>query len=556
MDYYRLLEQLLHELNGMGNFDLQSLNSILAEMCRLLHVAKGVTSVYATPALELEGKGEHFICYDSGVSCHEELKERLLTPANMVVTCSAYHPDDAEPWTDIEVQRIQLIQKMIVSFLNRSRLSTVVERLSYYDDDGYRNLRYFVNRIETLGHAGRLGGMVVARFNLRHLSLVNHQVGRKAGTIAIQNYFEAVQSAAGENGLVCRMGGDNFVMMCSREAEENVLCVFHGYPVIYDTETNDRVTISATAGIYEVPSDYSFSGHGDIMDKIISSYQHGKLDGKESVVFYTEQMMDERENIMRIQQLFQPALEREEFLVYYQPKINVDNNDLAGAEALCRWQHKGRLVPPIEFIPVLEQNLDICKLDFYMLDHVCRDIRKWMNEGRRVVRVSVNLSRKHMIDADLFEHILEIVDRNHVPHEYIEIELTETTTDVAFRDLKRVVGELQSAGFYTSVDDFGIGYSSLNLIREIPWNVLKVDKSFLPAEKNDIASRSSIMFRHVVAMARELGLEGVAEGVETSEQVEILRKNCCTIAQGFYYDRPLPKEAFEDRLEHHVYPAF
>ena len=113
----------------------------------------------------------------------------------------------------------------------------------------------------------------------------------------------------------------------------------------------------------------------------------------------------------------------------------------------------------MEFIPILEQNTDICQLDFYMLDHVCKDIRRWLDEGRKVVRVSVNLSRKHMMDVDLLEHIISIVDKYRVPHEYIEIELTETTTDVEFRDLKRVVSSLQQQGIYTSVDDFGMGYS-------------------------------------------------------------------------------------------------
>ena len=188
-----------------------------------------------------------------------------------------------------------------------------------------------------------------------------------------------------------------------------------------------------------------------------------------------------------------------------------------------------------------------------MLNHVCRDIRQWLDEGRKVVRISVNLSRKHMMDIDLLERIIGIVDMNRVPHQYIEIELTETTTDVEFRDLKRVVSGLQQAGICTSVDDFGMGYSSLNLIREIPWNVLKVDKSFLPVDNDNEASTRSIMFKYVVAMAKELGLECIAEGVETRNQVQVLRDNRCLFAQGFYFDRPLPIEDFEKRLATHHY---
>ena len=150
-----------------------------------------------------------------------------------------------------------------------------------------------------------------------------------------------------------------------------------------------------------------------------------------------------------------------------------------------------------------------------------------------------------MMDIDLLEHLMEIIDRNNVPHEYIEVELTETTTDVEFRDLKRVVGGLRDTGVCTSVDDFGIGYSSLNLIKELPWKVLKIDKSILPVNSED---ERSVMFKYVVAMAKEMGLECIAEGVETDEQVDILKKNGCDFAQGFRFARPMPMDEFEKKL--------
>jgi EAL domain-containing protein (putative c-di-GMP-specific phosphodiesterase class I) len=270
-------------------------------------------------------------------------------------------------------------------------------------------------------------------------------------------------------------------------------------------------------------------------------------------VIYAEDIDIGKDEANKLQQIFPEALKNEEFRVFYQPKIDISTGELAGAEALCRWFRDGRIMQPLEFIPVLERTSDICKLDFYMLDHVCRDIRRWLDEGRNVVRVSINLSRRHMMDIDLMQNILDIVDRNNVPHRYIEIELTETTTDVEFRDLKRVVGGLQKSGIYTSVDDFGMGYSSLNLIREIPWNVLKVDRSFLPVDEDNSGSNRSIMFKYVLAMAREMGLECIAEGVETKAQVKVLRDNKCGFAQGFLFDRPLPVDEFENRLNGYRY---
>ena len=255
----------------------------------------------------------------------------------------------------------------------------------------------------------------------------------------------------------------------------------------------------------------------------------------------------ELNEITMIQNLFPEALEKEEFLVYYQPKVYLENYKLAGAEALCRWHHGDELIPPGKFIPVLEQSKAICTLDFYMLDHVCRDIRKWLDERRDVVKVSVNLSRCHFGNRNLLNDILNIIDKHNVPHQYIEIELTETAIDVSFADLKEILFGLQEQGISIAVDDFGTGYSSLNLVRELPWNILKIDKSFLE-ENEDAPDQNRVMLKHIIAMSQEMGISSVVEGVETIEQAKMLKENNCTMAQGFCFDKPLPKDVFEERL--------
>ena len=382
---------------------------------------------------------------------------------------------------------------------------------------------------------------------------MNRDIGRSAGDIAMRNFFEMIEKIIGDKGIICRVGGDNFVAVFENELTDDILNILKGTPVIYDNNSGKRIMISAYTGVFRVPDGYKFDTPGDIMDRILTSSHAAKAGGKDNIVFFDEEMEIGKEKRMQIQQLFPEALKNEEFKVFYQPKIDIVSGELAGAEALCRWFRGGKIRPPLEFIPILEQTTDICQLDFYMLDHVCKDIRRWLNEGRNVVRISVNLSRKHMLDVDLLEHIINIIDRNNVPHQYIEIELTETTTDVEFRDLKRIVNSLQQQGIYTSVDDFGMGYSSLNLIREIPWNVLKVDRSFLPVDDDDADSTRSVMFKYVVAMAQDLGLECVAEGVETNHQVKVLRDNNCIFAQGFLFDKPLPLDEFEQRMTRHFY---
>lgn len=243
---------------------------------------------------------------------------------------------------------------------------------------------------------------------------------------------------------------------------------------------------------------------------------------------------------------FKSALKNEEFRVFYQPKVSLHNYQIAGAEALCRWFHNGVIIPPDSFIPALETGTDICELDFYMLEHACRDIKKWIEEGRECVKVSVNLSRKHKVDCQLIRKIIAIIDAYNVPHNLIEIELVESMSDMNFEQLREIVFGLKRYGISISVDDFGTGFSSMNLIRDLPWNVLKIDKRFVPQGTND--KKQYIMIKHLISMAQDLGLDCIVEGIETLEQVKILKEYNCFLAQGNFFDKPLPPKEFEKRL--------
>ena len=294
-----------------------------------------------------------------------------------------------------------------------------------------------------------------------------------------------------------------------------------------------------------IPADCKTST--DIMDCISAASNIARNLSKESFVFYDEQLKQRVTESKIIQDLFPEAIRKQEFQVYYQPKVDISKNRIIGSEALCRWFHDGTMIMPGRFIPILEQSKAICALDFYMLEHVCMDIQKWLKEGLPVVKVSVNLSRCHFGDMNLLQDILDIIDKYNVPHEYIEIELTETTTDVSFRDLKRIVYGLQKQGISTAIDDFGIGYSSLNLLRELPWDILKIDRSFL-AEKPEAPEQNHVMLKHIIAMAQEMGIQCIVEGVESPDQVKLLKENNCYYVQGFLFDKPLTRDVYESRL--------
>ena len=545
--YNRLFKRMEESITNFDNFSREEFVGILSEICELFNVAKGVTEFYESLSAEKEGNGEFLIDYDNGKGEIPMISRRIVTPTMTVIKSTLYMAKDAEPLTDEERHDLDLVLKVMLNFICRNRLEKLVEKLEYYDEFGYPNLNSFIRHLELMKAKGILDGNTVIQFNLSQYTIVNKEIGRAAGDIAMRKYFEAFRSLIGENGIICRVGGDNFVASFKNELLDKVLRIAEGYPVVYDEENEKRILISAYVGVFVFPEGYVFDRPGEVIGKIFSTVQDAKHGINGNVVYYNEKASADKEKYMHVRRFFKEALANGEFQAFYQPKVNIDTGEIVGAEALCRWVLDNKIIAPVDFIPALEQNTDICSLDLYMLDLVCRDIRRWLDEGRKVVRVSVNLSRKNLIDPDLIEHLLTIIKRHGIPHRYIEFELTETTTDVEFTDLKRIVNGLREKDICITVDDFGVGYSSLNLIREIPWDVLKLDRCFIPTDEN--YGVTELMFRYVVGMAKAMGLECVAEGVETAKQVEILRENDCLIAQGYYFDKPLPVNEFEKKLD-------
>ena len=552
--YYELLEKISDYTSRANNFDREKFIELLPEFCIMFRLAKGVTEFYTNPRLEQEGKGEILVDFDNGKGEVVVLRNRVVTPAYAVIIGTIYMAKDEEPLDDEELEKVDIVLRMVLSLVARNRLQNTMYKFAYYDDDNYPNIRYFMQNIERLNQINNLKGYVAACFNLKHFSIINQDIGKENGDVVLRNYFNLLNEAVGDNGIVCRMGGDNFVMLFENEISDHIFKLLSGAPVSCDEASGNtkRVIVSARVGAFIIPDDFELSNPGRIMERIYPALQMAKQMDI-SPVFYDKKLSSGRERVMQVRKKFAEAIASDEIHAYYQPKVNVFTGEIEGAEALCRWISDGKTVMPMEFIPVLEMNMDICKLDFHMLELACRDIRRWLDEGKKVVRISVNFSRKHLIDVDLTTHILEIIDRYNVPHDYIEIELTETTTDVEFKDLKRIVKSLQQEGIYTSVDDFGNGYSSINLIRSIPWDVLKVDRSLLPVEDDDETDTTEKIYKSVVSMAHDIGINCITEGVETMKQIEILRNNNCNIAQGFFFDRPLPVDEFEKRFEDSKY---
>lgn len=546
--YSRLLNEFIIEGEKIEQYRGPAFNKILEPICKFLRISRISSAVFDSTCDSAIIKSAPHIYYDDG---NADSTRVLKFTENNVRACKANYSfmqsKSGQDWSEEEVQQIEAFEKLIYTFCDRSYASTIAKDLSMFDNDlMVYPLTFFLATVKNLIRQGRIGEFGGVYFNIKHFSSINDRFGRDCATNIMKQFIHGIQEKILYEECICRVGGDNFVVLFKKDNLNIIKNYLSGMPITFND--GETVTVTTTAGYYMIPE--ATESATDVMDRISTAYQLAKSVYKRPFLFYDDEIMQHQTHVKEIEMMFPSAIENEEFKVFYQPKTQLNNYQLAGAEALCRWFRNGKVISPGEFIPVLEGSKAICTLDFYMLDHVCRDIRRWLDEGREAVKVSVNLSRLHLGDEDLLESILRIIDKYKVPHHFIEIELTETTTDVDYNELKKIVYGLREQDISTSVDDFGVGYSSLNLIREMPWNVLKIDKSFLPTQEEENNDPSKVkMLRHIITMSQDLGLECIVEGVETAEQVKLLKDCKCYLAQGFYFDRPLPVKEFEQKLE-------
>ena len=524
------------------------IKNAVKDICNDLRIAYLETSLVRNSESEINISPPSSTIYFSEGEIDNDLSiifEKDTHVGTAVYTVCPYK--NAAPWTDSEKENINAFISALFINNSRARTMNLCEHLCTHDYElGVYNIKFFEQKLTDMLTHNAIKGFVCCRFNLKKFSLINKLIGRELATGAMRTFLIGLEKISGDNSCLCRLGGDNFILLFKSENMNIVIEYLDGTQI--ETKKPDRpfVTISARAGFYNINGECQNAA--EIIDRASTALNIIKKNNHQLFLIYNKEVEKRIDNQRMVEENFFAALDNEEFIVYYQPKIELRKYSLSGAEALCRWRHDGRLIPPGMFIPVLEHNSNICTLDFYMLDHVCRDIRRWLDNGIEPVRISVNISRIHLGAEGLSQKIMDIIQSHNVPFEYIEIELTETTSDVTFDDLKKVVKALHNVGINTSIDDFGIGYSSLNLIRDLPWNTLKIDKSFLPVHNDSTVDQKMIMLKYVIAMAQSLGLECLVEGVETTEQVSILKEYECYQAQGFCFDKPLPVEEFEKRL--------
>ena len=249
----------------------------------------------------------------------------------------------------------------------------------------------------------------------------------------------------------------------------------------------------------------------------------------------------------RLEQDLKKSINRQAFEVYFQPKLDINANKVCGAEALVRWKRENKpMVGPDVFIPILEKNGLIRKLDFFVLSEVCKNMNYWQKHQMQVVPIAINVSRAYILDKYFIKKWLQVLEDYEVEPKYIELEITESMSLKDTKELIKVVNVLKQKGFSVAMDDFGTGYSSLNFLKDLPIDVIKLDKGFL--EGSNLSSKSKTVIACIIEMLHQMNIKVVAEGVETREQMEFLKQLKCDMIQGYYFARPMHAEEYEKYL--------
>ena len=379
--------------------------------------------------------------------------------------------------------------------------------------------------------------------DINKFKMINKAYGYKTGDTILNGIGEELEQILGKQSLICRYSNDYFAVLFEY-AEDIRKIVNTLVKNIENLKIDSNVyNLSVNMGIYKLTdADTNISV---AMDKAIIAHSASKGDVFDKFHIYDEKMEKELEKESKIEQEMYQALMNNEFKVYYQPKVYVQDEKLYGAEALVRWEHNGKMVPPSEFVPLFEKNKFILKLDVYVFEQVCSDMKKWKEKYGKEPVISVNVSREHFLDEHFLEKYMLIATKNGINTNKIDLEITESATVEAGIDIIEIMNKMKKLEFLISIDDFGTGYSSLSTLQDMPADILKIDKSFV----DRIGKNEKNMIDYILTMAKELKLTTIAEGVETKEQRDYLLEKGCDIIQGYYYAKRMPEEEFEVYME-------
>ncbi len=383
--------------------------------------------------------------------------------------------------------------------------------------------------------------LAVILMDIDGFKIINEVYNMKKGDKVLRDTAKIISKAVADNGIYARMNDDNFAIMLKYKQDEELINFVND--ITHELEEYKlNVKLVPSFGIFKI-TDKSVAIN-TMCDRANIAKRTIKGMAGDKYAFFDESLSKALLADKEIEDEMKHALETHQFEMYLQPKISMDTMKPCGSEALVRWNHpKKGLIPPYKFIPLFERNGFVIDVDKYIWEEACKTIRRWIDEGKEPLPISVNLSRIHFKYEDLVEVIQNLVQKYNIPQKYFELELTES----AFLDNEGAVNStlvrLQELGFTIAMDDFGMGYSSLNMLRKLPVNILKLDRGFI--NEATCTERGFIVLNHVIHMAKDLKATVVCEGIETQQQAETLKNAGCDIAQGFLYAKPMTVSEYE-----------
>ncbi|MDO5418104.1 MAG: EAL domain-containing protein, partial [Lachnospiraceae bacterium] len=407
---------------------------------------------------------------------------------------------------------------------------------------GLYNMKYFIEMANR--QIQRDAGQVYTFFwiNLERFKMINELYGTETGDAVILKVADRLRETIGDKGIYGRMYADKFAICMPVEQKE--LKRMSEHCILLLEHEGQKIRIQLNVGVY-IDSRHCQDA-SQAVDYAQIALSNGNLSSKEHFYYYKDAYLKAMRDSQRITNEMEKALREEQFQVYLQPQVDLNTQKLVGAEALVRWAHPVYgIIPPGDFIPVFESNGFVYQLDCYMCEKVCQILAGWMKDGK-VVPISINLSRVDLQEPELLPMLLQNLRKYCVPIRHLHLEITESVYAEEQQKEEHVIEGLREAGFCIEMDDFGSGYSSLNMLKDVPVDVLKMDMKFFGGEKH--MDKGGNIIEAIVNLAHSLGIVVIAEGVEVEREANFLRSIQCSIVQGYLYGGPVPVEEFEQSL--------
>lgn len=436
-------------------------------------------------------------------------------------------------------------------YFTKLRHAKTMEDLVYHDAlVNHSNFNQFRLDANKLFIEKRHTDYALIDFDISDFKMLNELYGYEKCDEILRKIMIGLEALRNPDEFCSRINADHFVAMWKERDKKVIRQRIH---TLVDTvnasleEDIRNANIAVHFGVYLLDkADHDISKCHD--RAVYAKKQIKKID-QTNVSYFSSAMYERIVEDKKLENRMETALENHEFKVYLQPKVQVEDNRVCEAEALVRWEEPSRgLLSPGVFIPLFEKNGFLEKLDMYMIDEVCQLLKKWQKSGHSNIRVSVNVSRSYIFKEDFVKRLYALVVlRHHVDPSFLEIEITESVIFDRIAELQKIIADLKKIGFHISMDDFGSGYSSLNMLKEIPIDTIKLDQAFFQG-KEENKKRAHTIIKGVIQLGKLLDIKIVAEGIETKEEVDFLRENKCDLIQGFYFYKPLPVTEFEKLL--------